>query len=208
MVALNEKFSHSGVPASEGRVSPDVIDAFDFTKRSGEVRGGSVVNFGGAGSRGLSDAPPLRRRSAAPVNRNDPETRLYYVRNRMFLTDAGGISVGRWIQRDPIGYQGGINLYEYVGGRAVVGLDPMGEFIVPGIPGPALFWFFCKGKCDEGGDTWGFVDCIWCPGTIDIEADWCDKDCCLEYNSGTVVSYLDCVVECFEELECYGCSTP
>ncbi len=58
--------------------------------------------------------------------RYDPETRLYYVRNRMFLTDAGGISVGRWIQRDPIGYSGGINLYEYVGGRAVVAVDPSG----------------------------------------------------------------------------------
>ena len=43
--------------------------------------------------------------------RYDPETRLYYVRNRMFLTDVGGISIGRWLQRDPIGYAGGINLY-------------------------------------------------------------------------------------------------
>jgi len=184
-------------------VSPHEIDAFDFTKRSGEVRGGSVVNFREAGCRESSDASPLRRRSAAPVNRNDPETELHYVRNRTYSP-----ALGRWVQRDPIGYAGGINLYGYVGGRAVVALDPTGEFIVPGIPGPALFWFFCKGKCDRGGDTWGFVDCIWCPGTIDIEADWCDKDCCLEYNSGTVVSYLDCVVECFEEPECYGCSTP
>ena len=58
--------------------------------------------------------------------RYDPETRLYYVRNRMFLTDTGGASVGRWLQRDPIGYAGGINLYEYVGGRAEVAIDPMG----------------------------------------------------------------------------------
>ena len=58
--------------------------------------------------------------------RYDPETRLYYVRNRMFLTDTDGISVGRWLQRDPIGYAGGINLYEYVGGRAEVEVDPEG----------------------------------------------------------------------------------
>ncbi|EQD80217.1 hypothetical protein B1A_01122, partial [mine drainage metagenome] len=53
-------------------------------------------------------------------------TRLYFVRNRMFLTDVGGVSVGRWLQRDPIGYSGGVNLYEYVGGRAATGLDPTG----------------------------------------------------------------------------------
>ena|GEM_PF-6077252 len=34
--------------------------------------------------------------------------------------------LGRWIQRDPIGYAGGINLYEYVGGRAAAAMDPMG----------------------------------------------------------------------------------
>ena len=35
-------------------------------------------------------------------------------------------ALGRWIQRDPISYSGGINLYEYVGGRAVVAVDPAG----------------------------------------------------------------------------------
>jgi RHS repeat-associated protein len=77
--------------------------------------------------------------------RYDPETRLYYVRNRMFLTDAGGISVGRWLQRDPIGYLGGVNLYEYVGGRAVVAVDPEGKdswgLLPPG-------W--------DSGDVWGW----------------------------------------------------
>ncbi len=59
--------------------------------------------------------------------RYDPETRLYHVRNRMFLTDAEGISVGRWLQRDPIGYAGGVNVYEYVGGRAVAEVDTSGN---------------------------------------------------------------------------------
>ena len=90
----------------------------------------------------------------------------------------------------------------------MVTVDPDGEFLWPGIPGPALFWFFCKRKCDEGGDTWDFVYCNWCPATIDIEAGWCDEDCCLEYNNGTVVNYLDCVVDCFDSLECRECSSP
>ena len=41
--------------------------------------------------------------------RYDPETALYYVRNRTYNP-----VLGRWIQRDPIGYSGGINLYGYV----------------------------------------------------------------------------------------------
>jgi RHS repeat-associated protein len=79
--------------------------------------------------------------------RYDPETRLYYVRNRMFLTDAGGISVGRWLQRDPIGYMGGVNLYEYVGGRAVVAVDPTGDrgrAIHSGPPTPPNYASTCK----------------------------------------------------------------
>ena len=53
--------------------------------------------------------------------RCDPETELYYVRNRCY-----NAALGRWIQRDPIGYGGGINLYEYVVGRAATRIDPQG----------------------------------------------------------------------------------
>ncbi len=58
--------------------------------------------------------------------RYDPETRLYYVRNRMYVMDTGGISVGRWLQRDPIGYAGGVNLYEYVGANPLRRADATG----------------------------------------------------------------------------------
>jgi RHS repeat-associated protein len=54
--------------------------------------------------------------------RYDPESQLYYVRNRTYSP-----FLGRWIQRDPIGYAGGINLYEYVGGRVLVTVDPEGS---------------------------------------------------------------------------------
>jgi hypothetical protein len=50
MVALNGNLSHGEVPASEGTPSLDVIEGCDFTKRSEEVRGGFVVNFGVAGA--------------------------------------------------------------------------------------------------------------------------------------------------------------
>ncbi len=75
--------------------------------------------------------------------RFDPESRLYYVRNRTYLP-----VLGRWLQRDPIGYAGGVNLYEFVGGRAAVAMDPTGTLVVPGMPiplpmhgaGPLKFW--------------------------------------------------------------------
>ncbi len=51
----------------------------------------------------------------------DRETELYYVRNRMYNP-----ALGRWTQRDPIGYQGGINLYEYVVALAATATDPFG----------------------------------------------------------------------------------
>ena len=38
----------------------------------------------------------------------------------------------RWISRDPIGYDGGANLYEYVGGRPVKYLDSAGWFLDSG----------------------------------------------------------------------------
>ena len=93
--------------------------------------------------------------------RYDPESAKYYVRNRMYApgpipngnVDTPVCGIGRWLQRDPIGYTGGINLYEYVGGRAVVEMDPNGTlpwwtwFVTP-----ILAWEHLKEKiqfCDQ-----------------------------------------------------------
>ncbi len=54
---------------------------------------------------------------------NDPESEQYYVRNRTYNP-----VLGRWIQRDPIGYAGGVNLFEYAAGRSTVVMDPGGLF--------------------------------------------------------------------------------
>ena len=43
---------------------------------------------------------------------------------------------GRWLTRDPIGYSGGLNLYEYCGNNPVMGIDPSGLCDV---------WGFTKG---------------------------------------------------------------
>jgi RHS repeat-associated protein len=54
--------------------------------------------------------------------RLDAETGLYYYRARYYDPD-----LGRFLGRDPIGYEGGINLYEYVGDRPLVKTDPSGH---------------------------------------------------------------------------------
>ena len=69
---------------------------------------------------------------------NDLETELYYAGNRSYnsITDtvlrqepksrqATGVAT-RVLQRDPVGYRGGINLYGYVGGRVADETDPNG----------------------------------------------------------------------------------
>ena len=48
-------------------------------------------------------------------------TGLYYFRNRWY--DA---QTGRWISKDPIGIQGGINLYEFCEGNGIGFIDPCG----------------------------------------------------------------------------------
>ena len=52
----------------------------------------------------------------------DDESGLYYYRARMYKPD-----IGRFLQPDPIGYEGGLNLYAYCGNNSIVFIDPYGE---------------------------------------------------------------------------------
>ena len=54
--------------------------------------------------------------------RFDSETQNYYVRNRTYNP-----VLGRWLQRGPIGYAAGINLYEYAGDHPVAATDLKGK---------------------------------------------------------------------------------
>jgi RHS repeat-associated protein len=53
--------------------------------------------------------------------RYDAETENYYVRNRYYSP-----TLGRWLARDPVGYQGGTNLYGYVNSSPVGNVDAEG----------------------------------------------------------------------------------
>ncbi len=54
----------------------------------------------------------------------DVESGLYYYRARYY-----DYATGRFLQPDPVGYQAGINLYEYCSNNAVNFIDPSGEWV-------------------------------------------------------------------------------
>lgn len=51
----------------------------------------------------------------------DTETELWYYRNRMYSAE-----LGRFLQRDPLGYIDGYNMYAYVSNRPFFAVDPRG----------------------------------------------------------------------------------
>ena len=76
-----------------------------------EVKSGTVPRFGYAG---------MFRHAASGLN--------------LTLYRAYHPQIGRWLSRDPIGENGGINLYGYVGGDPVKNIDPMGLDPMDGSP--------------------------------------------------------------------------
>jgi len=56
---------------------------------------------------------------------SDADTQMYFYRARYYSP-----TLGRFISRDPIDYDGGMNLYEYVGGMAVGAVDANGWFTI------------------------------------------------------------------------------
>lgn len=96
----------------------------------------------------------------------DKTTGLQYLKSRYYDP-----SLGRFISRDPIRYQGGINLYAYVDNNPMMWVDPSGEGKIPGFGcaiacGTALYqigkYYAIMAGCKAGGlsgdDFW---KCVW-----------------------------------------------
>ena len=83
--------------------------------------------------------------------RIDAETSgLYYYRARMYAT-----TWGRFLQPDPIGYQGGSNLYAYVGNDPLNLIDPQG--LTPAPSDGWLSWAYYKAPLPAAGPLIEFL---------------------------------------------------
>jgi len=65
--------------------------------------------------------------------RSDPESELMYFRNRYYSAE-----LGRFVGRDPVGYEDSLNLYEYVSAQPTGSCDPLGLWWI---------WRWKKGAC-------------------------------------------------------------
>ena len=86
-----------------------------------DAYGRSTVLTGAFGSRATSSYDWEVRYAGRPL---DKDTGFQNNCNRW-----GGLHLGRWLSRDPIGYRGGINLYEYVRNSPLMRTDPMGLYL-------------------------------------------------------------------------------
>lgn len=73
----------------------------------------------------------------------DADTGLIYCQNRFYDP-----ATGRWLTRDPIGYEGGINLYAYCDGNPVMRVDPNG---LDWLDDQANFWAGAGDSLTFGG---------------------------------------------------------
>ncbi len=71
----------------------------------------------------------------------DAETGLHYNDRRYYDPETG-----RYLSSDPIGYEGGINLYAYAGAAPGRFIDPTGEFSLPNLSPPCMLINY--GRCN------------------------------------------------------------
>lgn len=136
----NKQFSTYGLTDSTGQV----VERYVYTPY------GQVTTFDAA-----YQTPAISSRVGNPFTFTgrelDAETGLMHFRARTYDTVQG-----RFKARDPIGYEGGINLYEYVGNNPTGWTDPLGtSFYCPDMPNCKLIDYtvddcgvHCKYNCN------------------------------------------------------------
>jgi RHS repeat-associated protein len=102
-----------------------------YGKQTVITNSGGTVLFNGTDTRTVGGASTI---NGSPYmfsgQRFDAESGLMYFKNRYFSQN-----LGRWLQRDPIGYHDSPNLYEYVTSRPTQFTDPAGLCGCPPLKG-------------------------------------------------------------------------
>jgi RHS repeat-associated protein len=127
---------------------------------------------GGAGGWIATNASAFGNPFAWTGQRLDAATGTYHFWGRTYSP-----VLGRWLQRDPAGYSGGFNLYEYTFGNPEAWIDPLGleppsgppPVPVPGPPGNTWEQKVPSGTGDRG-DKWGPKSSI--KGQSQPQASW------------------------------------
>ena len=104
---------------SEFYVFDDEGNVSETTNSGGNVLSSYLFNAFGD-SLGASQTGPFGYRAQSGYY-TDSETGLHLLTHRYY--DSSG---GRFLTRDPIGYDGGINLYSYVANNPINSIDPLG----------------------------------------------------------------------------------
>ena len=95
---------------------------------TGVIRGTNLAQYtqytvwGGVDIQSINAMPDTNRLGWQGLMHTSDSTPFYYVRHRLYDTQTG-----RFLNEDPLGIAGGMNLYTFAGDDPVNGRDPMGE---------------------------------------------------------------------------------
>jgi RHS repeat-associated protein len=141
------------IASNDGTFGPGDLD------RDGEVEDGGDDSSIASADAGLAlSAGLLSFASEDNVlgycgNPFDEEVRQYTVRHRVYEP-----TLGRWLQRDPIGFATGSNVYSYVNCTPITAADPMGLLDLQGPPAMIVSWIDRMSAADELVATLSVMD--------------------------------------------------
>ncbi|KAF4513862.1 UNVERIFIED_CONTAM: hypothetical protein B566_EDAN016757 [Ephemera danica] len=147
-----------------------------------------------------ADKPTIDTNLRLPGQYHDTESGLHYNYRRYYDPETG-----RYVTQDPIGLEGGFNLYGYVNGNPVNLMDPTGEvvFLAPLVVAAARAYATCVLECTLMSAAGSLLsgECL----NLGQAALDCAKDCLLGLGLGKALGW---VKKAFNSLPCVVNSFP